>query len=435
MHADYCEDCGAMHEHTVNLAVSKNDFKQLLNTVSIAYKKLQQKGSYSAKDITNYVELIDETNAVFQKAMKEGIKDNVIPAAMKRALDEDIYIFSALKTHAQLFEASRLLTTDDGKVKSFNQFSKDVASIQTNYNQTYLEAEYQFAVSSAQQAGNWADIEANKGRYNLQYRTAGDDKVRVSHQDLNGITLPVEDAFWNSYYPPNGWRCRCVAKEVLKSKYQESNSIASEEKGKKATSLIGKDGKNRLEIFRFNPGKQKVIFPPNHPYQPKGCNRNITSLKGVPAFFLAADNDGCKAKEEAKKLFEEKKKNTRIKYLELLEQAQNRSVSKSFGGNKIAIKFNNRYGNKHFVNDVLEKTNRITEKDLAKIHEYIKSSKPMPRVDLYKDRKDGIQRFYYLFDEKRNVYYHIAERPEKKKSGQIKLFRFLYGVTNEIQRS
>lgn len=57
-----------------------------------------------------------------------------------------------------------------------------------------------------------------------------------------------------------------MAVEVLKDKYPESDSEASIKKGDKATTRLGKDGKNRMEIFRFNPGKEKVIFPPNHPY-------------------------------------------------------------------------------------------------------------------------------------------------------------------------
>ncbi len=444
LYSDYCQDCnlplwrGNEGEDFVNqdfnLALNSNStvFKALIKSVNDAYQKLHSKGNYNAQDIQEYSQLIDATNDVFQNALKKGVGDNVVPAKMKQALDEDVFVFSALKTHAQLFEASRLLQTEDGKVKSFNAFSQDVAKIKADYNQSYLEAEYQFAQSSAQQAANWAGIEENKGRYNLQYRTANDDRVRDSHAILNGITLPSEDTFWSEYYPPNGWRCRCVAVEVLKDKYATDDSVAAIEKGQSATSQIGKDGKNRLEIFRFNPGKQKVIFPPNHPYQPKGCGGDVSSLKGTPAFFLSADNGKCKAKSEAKKLFDEKQKNIRDKYLELLEQNKNRSVSKSFGGNQIAIKFNNRDGNKHFINDMLNKTNRITEKDLDKIHQYVKSSKPMPRIDLYKKKNDGIERFYYLYDEKRDVYYHIAERPEKRKNGLVNIHRFLYGVTETI---
>ena len=42
-------------------------------------------------------------------------------------------------------------------------------------------------------------------RYYLQYRTAGDAKVRPTHAEMAGITLPASDPFWAEFYPPNGW--------------------------------------------------------------------------------------------------------------------------------------------------------------------------------------------------------------------------------------
>uniref|UniRef100_A0AA94F0J5 Phage head morphogenesis domain-containing protein n=1 Tax=Flavobacterium columnare TaxID=996 RepID=A0AA94F0J5_9FLAO len=54
-------------------------------------------------------------------------------------------------------------------------------------------------------------------RYYLEYRTAGDDRVRDSHAALNGIVLPKRRPFWQKYYTPNGWRCRCHVVEVLAS--------------------------------------------------------------------------------------------------------------------------------------------------------------------------------------------------------------------------
>ena len=112
-------------------------------------------------------------------------------------------------------------------------------------------------------ADKWSNFSDD---YNLQYRTAGDERVRDSHDKLRDTTLPKNDAFWDSFYPPNGWRCRCTVVEVLPEDYKVSDSKKAKEQGELATSQIGKDGKNKLEIFRFNPGKQKVVFPPSHPY-------------------------------------------------------------------------------------------------------------------------------------------------------------------------
>lgn len=254
-----CEDCKTQ-AHT--LAIGESKIKPLLNSVESAFKQLHKKGNYKPEDLAKtkaYKNLVTETSQILNGA----IADNDIPEAMAKSLKEDVFIFSGLKTNAQLAEASRLLLTEDGKVKSFSAFSKDVESIKENYNQKYLDAEYQFAVSSAQSAGNWANISND---YDLQYRTAGDDRVRDSHDKLRDTTLPADDAFWISYYPPNGWRCRCTAVQVRKGKFDLSDSKKAIAEGDKATVQIDKDGKNKLAIFRFNPGIQKVVFPPAHPY-------------------------------------------------------------------------------------------------------------------------------------------------------------------------
>lgn len=61
-------------------------------------------------------------------------------------------------------------------------------------------------------AGRWARIERNKAMFPLVlYRTQQDERVRASHAAWNGLALPVDDAWWQTHYPPNGWRCRCIA--------------------------------------------------------------------------------------------------------------------------------------------------------------------------------------------------------------------------------
>lgn len=184
---------------------------------------------------------------------------------MLSKLQNDTFIFSGLRTHAQLLEASSLLIDENGQIRNFSSFANEFNKLNERYNQQYLDAEYQFAINSSQMAANWAALDEN-GRYNLQYRTANDDRVRDSHAALHNITLPVNDEFWLYYYPPNGWRCRCNAVEVLKSKYELYDSEKALAAGEKATTQIGPDGKNRLEIFRFNPGAENKVFPPKHPY-------------------------------------------------------------------------------------------------------------------------------------------------------------------------
>ena len=191
-----------------------------------------------------------------------------------------------VKTLAQVKEAEQMLIDESGKRKPFEQFLNDVQTIDKTYNETYLYSEYKFAVASAQMADKWKHFEKDKGRYDLQYRTAGDDRVRDTHAELHNVTLPFDSPFWDKYYPPNGWGCRCTVVQVRKGKYPQSDLADAMKKGDAASS--GKFQK----MFRFNPGKSKSLFPAHNPYTPSkcaGCTLNKFPLAKIP------DNELCAA--------------------------------------------------------------------------------------------------------------------------------------------
>lgn len=138
---------------------------------------------------------------------------------MRKRLTRSNYIFSGMKTFHELNEAFPSLLDSNGNRKTFEAFLNDVRKIDNTYNSNYLRAEYNFVQSSAEMAAKWERFSEDGDRYNLQYRTANDDKVRPEHAALNGVTLPPSDPFWEEYYPPNGWNCRCTVVQVRKSKY------------------------------------------------------------------------------------------------------------------------------------------------------------------------------------------------------------------------
>ena len=187
--------------------------------------------------------------------------------AMRRRLTRSDYIFSGIKTFHELNEAFPSLLDENGNRKSFNQFYNDVQHIDKTYNQNYLYAEYNFVHASAEMAAKWEQFAQDGDRYNLQYRTAGDDKVRPEHAALNGVTLPMSDPFWETYYPPNGWNCRCTVVQVRKSKYATTPRDEAIARGEEA---LQSDTKG---IFRFNPGKQQKSVPDYNPYTIKRCRR------------------------------------------------------------------------------------------------------------------------------------------------------------------
>lgn len=221
-------------------------------------------------------------------ALDTSFKKVEMSDAMRRRLERSNYIFSGMKTFHELNEAFPSLLDENGNRKPFKQFLNEVQKIDKTYNANYLRAEYNFVQASAQMAAKWEGFIRNGDRYNLQYRTAGDKKVRPEHAALNRVTLPITDPFWEEYYPPNGWNCRCTVVQVLKSKYPVTPHDEAMALGEEAT---GKDTKG---IFRFNAGKEQKAMPDYNPYTIRRCN-DCDLAKGKTNLVFTPDNELCAA--------------------------------------------------------------------------------------------------------------------------------------------
>lgn len=223
-------------------------------------------------------------------ALDSSFKEVQMSDLMRRRLERSNYIFSGMKTFHELNEAFPSLLDENGNRKPFEQFLNDVRKVDDTYNGNYLRAEYNFIQASAQMAGKWERFMEDGDRYNLQYRTVCDDKVRPEHAALHGVTLPITDSFWEEFYPPNGWGCRCTVVQVRKSKYAVTDHEEAMSLGELAT---GKDTKG---IFRFNPGKQEKAMPDYNPYTIRRCKDcDIAKGKLNTAKPFIPENEMCAA--------------------------------------------------------------------------------------------------------------------------------------------
>ena len=229
--------------------------------------------------------VIAETAHVLAEGVNTQLPTDV-PDTLRYALEENTFTFSGFKAFHAMREIGLSLVAEDGNIKPFKQFKDDVKAVNDSYNVNYLRAEYQQAVGASQMAAKWVDIERDGDRYDLQYRTAQDNHVREDHALLHGTTLPPSDAFWDKYYPPNGWGCRCTVVQVRHGKYPLSDPELAMKRGDNSTAGV------KQQMFRFNPGKQMKLFPPKHPYYPKncdGCDKNGLRLAYNP------QSEKCKA--------------------------------------------------------------------------------------------------------------------------------------------
>lgn len=219
--------------------------------------------------------------------LDSGFRQVRMTDKMRERLTRSDYIFSGIKAFHELNEAFPSLLDENGGRKPFERFLNDVRKIDETYNANYLHAEYNFVRASATMAAKWEQYSEDGDRYLLQYRTAHDDKVRPEHAALDRITLPMSDAFWESYYPPNGWNCRCTVVQVRRGKYQETPHGEAMTRGEEV--LNGE----KLSVFRFNSGKQGKAMPDYNPYTIKRCNDCDVAKGGGVKLNFVPENELC----------------------------------------------------------------------------------------------------------------------------------------------
>ena len=208
--------------------------------------------------------------------------------AMRKRLERSNYVFSGLKTFHELNEAFPSLLDENGNRKTFERFLNDVRKIDETYNSNYLRAEFTFVQASAEMAAKWERFMQDGDRYYLQYRTAGDAKVRPTHAEMAGITLPASDPFWAEFYPPNGWGCRCSVVQVRKSKYPPTDHEEAMARGKSALEV------DKKGMFRFNAGMEQKTMPDYNPYTIKRC-KDCDMNNGNMKLVFVPENELCTA--------------------------------------------------------------------------------------------------------------------------------------------
>lgn len=205
------------------------------------------------------------------KGVREGLGTALptLDAELVAQLRDNIYVFSGFKTYQQLRDASALLLDGAGGIRPFADFLREVRAVYNQYNVAWLQSEYNMAVANAQAAAQWQRIEAEKDTLPwLSFSSVRDDVAR--HLTYDGITRKVDDPVWNYLTPPLDWGCRCTLRQLADASATPANQIPQQE-------LV-------RDLFAFNPGKQKVIFPRNHPYYQvqSGDEKSAANFFGLP---------------------------------------------------------------------------------------------------------------------------------------------------------
>lgn len=429
LHSRYTEILN--DEHTVACLAGNIDEKQQ-ERLRAAFKSMM-KGLFKQKGASLDINIITSKEAqafieTHADVLNSAFEQTKMSSTMRDSLEHSTYVFSGLKTFHELNEAFPSLVDEQGNKKPFERFLNDVQKVDKTYNEHYLRAEYNFTHAAADMAAKWEEFAEDGDRYNLQYRTVGDDHVRPEHAALNGTTLPFSDAFWDSYYPPNGWNCRCTVVQVRKTKYPET---PREEAYRRGAEALANDTRG---MFRFNPGKQGKAMPDYNPYSIRRCN-DCDLAKGKTNLAFVPENELCAACRLVRQCFGDKSKSERaierIHYLHEMEPLLKVKHEKPIEGGTIKVGFST-YGNKHLFSDTFGRSKVLEKDDLASLDKVLRKATFIESSPLTHPRTDGVDRFYYFEGEIRGkkVRLNVARKADRKDNGFIRITHFLYSIND-----
>jgi len=168
-----------------------------------------------------------------------------------KKFNKNLAKFSAYKISHNLndLENARKLLGDQ-------EFQGKAKKIQEKYLFNWLETEYITNQKQAAGARKWAEVTGDKQTFPLlQYIAIIDDNTRDEHAGLDGIIRKVDDDFWDVYFPPNGYNCRCSVDSLRRASETDLRQRPMKEVNQ-----------NMNTIFKSNPGKSGQIFNGSHPY-------------------------------------------------------------------------------------------------------------------------------------------------------------------------
>ncbi len=170
-----------------------------------------------------------------------------------RNLEENVYQFSAAKNYQQLKATTRALVGENGKLRTWTEFKNAAYQINNEHVTSWLAAERELAIAGGQMSATWQRAQENKAVLPLLvFDAVMDNRTSPICTSLDGVVKPVDDPFWDMYYPPNHFRCRSDVRSLPGGRTTPTTDIVFPDK--------------IPAMFKTNMAKSGLVFPNDHPY-------------------------------------------------------------------------------------------------------------------------------------------------------------------------
>lgn len=162
----------------------------------------------------------------FQAAIDHFARKTRIPTAHYRDLSGEVhakgFMIAGAMNDAMLADFQTALIKAQQQGTTLAKFRDDFDRITTSYGWQYNgKPGWRSAVifntncRTSLMAGKWEKAQAVKKLMPyLRYVQVQRPSKRAEHEKWHGTILPIDDPWWNTRYPPNGWGCLCSAQSV-----------------------------------------------------------------------------------------------------------------------------------------------------------------------------------------------------------------------------
>jgi len=164
--------------------------------------------------------------------------------------------------HGELLKAIKEGTTMTEFKNRMNDFLQDKGYKGiTNFQADNI---FRTNIQTAYQVGHYRqmmDPGVLKLRPYWQYDAVNDKHTRLSHHAMDGRVFKADDPIWDTWYPPNGFRCRCGVKTLSARQVKERGLTVEEEVPRSAE--INGSFVNVHPDPKFDTNPAKVVFKPD----------------------------------------------------------------------------------------------------------------------------------------------------------------------------
>lgn len=155
-------------------------------------------------------------NVPFSEAIKAAQQRNVVLpdvyyGELQGLARQQAFSIAGLASLDQLTIVRNSLAAKLQSGQTFRQWQKDITESGTlDLPRHRLDNIFRTNIQSNYNRGRWERFVAVKDTQPyLMYDAINDSRVRPSHLAMDGIIRTVDDPFWHTHAPLNGYRCRC----------------------------------------------------------------------------------------------------------------------------------------------------------------------------------------------------------------------------------